>query len=510
MESHVDRDIQLLSDRTGDLGLQDFSCLWNLAMYASTLPGRPPCFKDLQRHHGVPISLLSVAFWASPTAQCCLATLDCVAPKGSDYYEPYSEELIQAAIYQENKTLLVSEFECLEVPPEDVRKTDFEKLTDTFVKILFQYRRSINELAGPYILLWASLKKKNIGLFDVMMDLSRGEIPGFARVLEEIIENKDVDACHVMLNRTTPVGLCWGPSERLVLRAIALRFPEGLKCVLSFYGDEPYPGWTIPALLTFNTEIVHCLKEHDYLSSNVDPVYHGVKDWDYQSRIGDFQVLDPSSDITIVPGLHWYMTQGSPHLPLYIAVHLGCDPSIIIDLVSAGALVMRKTFSAKTRPQVIEHVQNCNTVGSARNVFYQTVFRMQNLFASYREMHRKMKMDFTDGVDTTSVATAFLGDVFSKYRGIRESKAVEAVEAAEIVMAIFFARPKQESIQHHVVLPKSLETEENWTRWREKVLPILQQAHVCQFGEQSVETAEAVDSDKEDVQDTLFSLRTNS
>ena len=476
-QPNVSSDIQLLSKDGADSNTRDFSCFWNFAMYASGLPGRLQYFEDPRQQLGLPISLVSIVCWASPTAQCCCDTLDCIAPVGSNGYTKYAGELIQAALYRQDRKFLYGVLRRLNVKRKRRKETDLET-TDKFVNLLKGYLRPIKKLAGSYSLLWTSLKRKNLELFDATMKLDIGKTPGFEKLLELVLDDKDAEACHFLLSNSTPLKRYGNLPSRLVLRAIARRFPEGLDSVLSLHRDKIYPGWIIPALLTFNAEIIHCLREHSCLVANIDSGFRKMRgSW---IGVGTFVLAaDGVSKYYRRGKIQRYITKGSPHLPLHLAVYLGCDPCVVTDLISAGALVMRKPSSAEWRPQVIRHIQKCVSVERAREVFYETLTQFQEILTVYG--HR-LSVRLPLATQTTKVAAALIG------MDLREPN-------AEDVESDLDQEPELKYSPRSVALPKSLETDETWTSWRKEVYPILKKAHASQRGEDYRETMEAEDPD---------------
>jgi hypothetical protein len=251
-EPEATEDILLLSEETADsIPEEDLSDLWNLATRASKLSGRAPGFEDSMRKHGIPMSLLSMACWASPTAFCALAALESIAPKGSVGYTQYAAELVQAAIYRQDETFLAAALENLGVPQQAVGKLHSGP-TDTFVEILLRYLVPLKNLTGPYILFWTSLQRKHTGLLNAIVELTRGEaLAGLKKTLEDAFNNRDLEVCRFFSNISKPMNQDSHLHE-LLLHAISLRFPEGVRCVVSVYQGRPDPQWTLLALLTFD------------------------------------------------------------------------------------------------------------------------------------------------------------------------------------------------------------------------------------------------------------------
>jgi len=501
-EPEANEDILRLSEESTDsIPEGDLSDFWNLAMHASKLSGRAPSFEDPRRKHGTPMSLLSVVCWASPTAMCSLAALYSIAPKGSEGYTQYVGELVQAAIYRQDKTFLVAALELLGVRPQSVSNF-YSGPTDAFAEILLRYLGPLKELAGAYILLWASLQRTHTGLLDAIVELTQGEaLAGFKETLEDAIENRDLETCRVLSNIPKPMNQNLHLHE-LLLRAISLRFLEGVRCVISIYQGTPDPQWTIPAILTFDPDIIRYMKEHNCLAPNVDLCVYSTVDSTVRSGYAYFSseskiLNEPISNFRKRPNIFGKIENGEPHLPLRVAIYLACDLSVITDLISAGALVMRKCFSPGTRPQVIRHVQECVSVEDARRVFFRTLGRTKGLCTGFREQLK----DAIDGTLFPSVRKR-LKSYLLAFESADTLISVSAEEknpfvAEEGTVGDYSITSDNKwdfdriSIKYTTVaLPNSLETQETWTKWREEVYPILQKALECQFPREDGESSE--------------------
>ena len=452
------------------------------------------------------MSLLSVVCWASPAAFCSLAALDSIAPKGSEGYTQYVGELVQAAIYRQDETFLVGALELLGVHPQSVGKLHSGP-TDAFVEILLRYLGPLNELVGVYILLWTSLQRKHIGLLNAIVELKPGTTLSYGDLLKETLEdafvNRDLEVCRVLSNISKPINQNSHLHE-LLLRAISLRFPEGVKYAVSIYRGRPDPQWTIPALLTFDPDVIRYMKEHNCLAPNVDLYVRSARGFTTRRRY-HYAYFSSESESLNAPisifhkRLHIYgkMENGEPHLPLRVAIYLGCDLSIITDLISVGALVMRKCFPPETLPQVIRHVQECVSVEDARRAFFQTLGRTKRVLGASREQLK----DAIDGLLSLLVEERLKSyllafDTANTLIGVNpEEKNPFVTEEGPVggysITGDDELELDRESVEYTTVaLPKSLETQATWTKWREEVYPILEKALKCQFPREEGESSE--------------------
>ena len=475
----VKNDIHILSGMLAESCSQK-DCLdfWTLATHASGLNNHPVWFDDPYREPQTTLSLLSVACWASPTPEIFMATFNHTVPRGSKGFLKYVGESIRAAIYLQNGALLKSILKHSRVQPDNLEINPINT-TDTFVKVILEHLQNIKELAGSHILLWVSFKRKHSGLFDALIKLNNGKVPeGFDHTMRTVIERQDFSAYYTISNKSVSLEVDFDGGS-LMLSCLGLRFAEALNCLLSLHPRlEHVEDYVLPALLTFDAGIIHSMKDCGYLTPNMDLCYEAPKGSGGSDDRGCFTVESvdrPIRRCKVLRKLHWYMEKGAPHLPLHAAVFLGCDARIIEDLVAAGALIMRRTFSRNTPSQVIEHVQKSVSLEDGRESFRITFAEIERLRRKYLVENYCMR-----GYHDSHGRTGFSYFMLTIDQICSAMKTVfNKSEAREQVLDKVYSDGGERRCWQ--ILPKSLQTQESWTKWREEVCPILKEAFATQF-----------------------------
>lgn len=464
---------------------ENLSDIWNLAIHASTLHQCHPRFPIALELSQSQRSLLTLVFWVSPTADCALKILDYLVPPSTALREQYVAEAIRMALYRSQRIFSISILEHFGYLPGPIGITPDES-TDKLVNIVLQHIDALNQRIGINAIFSLALSQRHTGLLDQALTLNHGVFPcGLKRFLREIVRRKDAILCNTLSQLKTHIQDSFQLTA-VFNDAIALQFHEGMRLILENCHDRKRLDGTIPAVLTSDYETVHLLKVYGCLEPNLDPLLECEvvpEDLiDMSTRTLNGRMLILKSDM-----LQWYMDVesdsetgqklGPCHFPLYAAVFLASDVRVISDLISAGGLLMRRKFFKEPRlyPKILQHVSTCMTVERARKVFKGTLEHIRRLFllrhlTSQALLSRETLIvgQGNESVRSWSAVPALLNFTEDP---IGSAKWIERPGAIDVVMEDTHSAQTADCAS--VDMPKSLQTQESWTIWREQVQNIL-------------------------------------
>lgn len=470
---------------------ENLSHIWNLAIHASTLhqchPKSPIALELSQSRE----SLLSLVFWVSPTADCALQILDYLVPPSTTLREQYVAESIRIALYRWQHVFSRKVLEHFGYLPKFIDTVPGEA-TDVLVNIVLQHISALIERIGIDAIFSLALSQRHAGLLEEVLMLNDGVFPWNLRdFLHEIVRRKDAILCNTLSQFKAHIEDSLELTDVVQLTevfndAVVLRFHEGMRLILDNYQGRTRLDCTIPALLTFDYETVHLLKVYGCLEPNLDPLldcFVVAEDCiDMSTRTLNGRTLVHDDAI-----LKWYMdVQSDPetgrklgpcHFPLYMAVFLAFDIGVISDLISAGGLLMCRKFFNEPRlyPIILHHVSTCMTVEKARKAFTGTLEYIRRLYvlsiltiAVIRSADTSRPQD-TDNVLRSWHAVATLLNFTRNLIG--SAKETEIPRTINLVMGDTVSAQTADFTS--VNMPKSLQTQESWTMWRQQVQNVL-------------------------------------
>lgn len=464
--------------------LDKFLDLWSFATYASQLPGRPSNFEKFMTDHRIPQTLLSVVFWAAPTAQCAFTALETLAPEGSESRNQYIPELIQASVYRQDEVFLTQSLDYMNIHPAPTAASSISDTNSShaFVETMLKYMGPLERLVGPSLFIRASLRRwHSTVLLNAALDLTQGELHDLGDIsvqLNYIVNSRDVKACSTLVNCGRCIDLGAIEQATLVHRAFEVGFKEGVIAMLSLFQGFKRPEWVIPAILSFDPDIIHNMWKLGCLDPNVDILVGSQKTpFDYRFYYARLSIRRHKNvhECRWDSSIHWYMSEGSCYLALYLAVHLACDASVIDTLIKAGAFVMLAGFHENTQPTIIKHIRDCIEVDNARTVFSETLDQIRKRCGRLSELSGGAYDILGNSSDVLSmqaweVIARLIDNVGNKSTFKDMPRTIESpsnpldsemCDREPVVSPAF---------------PKSLQTQESWTLWREEVLPVLETA----------------------------------